>query len=141
MWLGFYSVILPLQFLCTGWFIVATKESLQNQIIELGKTRDGLKTLVQLSPSSDGLKAILDRNSFIPQPLSISPLADQKQAVIESIDSRFSQMIIPLRSQKSKVVVDLLPGVLRASIGGVIIIYTLLTIKKYFLKTSIYSKY
>jgi hypothetical protein len=130
-----------LQFLCTGWFIVTTKESLQHQIIELGKTRDGLKTLVQLSPSSDSLKAILDRNSFIPQPLSISPLADQKQTVIESIDSRFSQMIIPLRTQKSKVVVDLLPGVLRTSIGGVIIISTLLTIKKYLFKTSAFSKY
>lgn len=129
-WFAFYAILIPLQLLSYGWLITSSSDGLQRQMSESRRTMETLKKRVQLSPSVDTLADTLREISIAPTIGKQVSLGDQRREALQLIDMQFAKFESGLGSQRIKMIVDLIPGVLRTSIGGTIVIFALLAMKR-----------
>ena len=129
-WFAFYAILIPLQLLSYGWLFTSSSDGLQRQMSESRRTMETLKKRVQLSPSVDALAYTFREISIAPTIGKQAPLDDQRREALQLIDMQFAKFESGLRSQRIKMIVDLIPGVLRTSVGGTIVIFALLAMKR-----------
>lgn len=131
-WLIFYSVLMPLQVVSYGWFIASNGADVQRQIKEAGKRVEIIKTAVRLSSSEEDLTRALRGVGSSPMIENQFASKLNRQQAMQAIDANFNAFKVNLESQSRKMLVDSIPGELRASIGGIIVIGTLLAIRRQF---------
>lgn len=131
-WLALYLLLVPLQLMSYGWFFASSADGLARQIGEIKRNQQEIKDRMLLTPTVDSLHEMMRSIGIVPINTSQISLDSQRQSAVQAVDNEYSKLEAGLRSRRTKLLVDLLPGTLRNSIGGVIIIATLFALGRQF---------
>lgn len=132
--LGFWAAVcmflIPLQFVSYGWFWVDSGTRLQQQISQTGNQIESLKQRIQASSSEVDLQREMAVMGLRYGQVKEGSLSVIKKAATKEIDGNYKKLKGGLIDQRNKIMADLLPGILKTNIGTIIILTTLISIRR-----------
>lgn len=120
-WMVFYLVLIPLQVVCCVWLAVGSERQINQQVSQSAQRLESLKESIRSSSSVAELQKVMAGDLTIPVLPDQLTLQLQKQSLISKVDSRLNKFKSALFDRRSKMLADVLPGVLRTFLGGMIV--------------------
>ncbi|MEB3318300.1 MAG: hypothetical protein VKO39_09215 [Cyanobacteriota bacterium] len=132
IWMVLYLIVIPVQLLSYGWLSDDSATGMGSQIREMKRNEQVIKTRLLTSASLESLRETMRSVGIITINDNGLSFQSQRRGALEAVENEYKKIETGLRGQRKKMLMDLVPGVMRTSIGGIIIILTLFTLRRQF---------
>jgi hypothetical protein len=130
-WASVYALLIPLQLIGFTWLWFDSDSQVNARILQGETNRISLQQALAASASDRELQALLASTNLGPLPAFSSPsLADHKQQLTQALAANGAAFNTNLRSERSAMLANSIPGTLRVLLGSLIVGAILFTITR-----------